>query len=65
MLVENMYSTTWYALPPKYRKMIHILQGQFRKRIQFTAFRIYPITMATFANALKFVYSIINIIRKY
>lgn len=63
MIINQTYFTTWYDLPAKFRKMFHILQGQIRKPIKIYVFLLYPVTMITFAQAVKFVYSVINLFR--
>lgn len=64
MLINEVYSTKWYELPPRYRKTIHIFQSQIQRPIHFFSFGMYPITMKTFAQSCRFVYSVINLLRR-
>lgn len=64
IMIKEVYSTTWYDLPPVYRKMFHILFSQIQQPIHFFAIQVYPVNMVTFARSVNFVYTVINLLRQ-
>lgn len=63
MLILEVYFTKWYELPPRYRKMIHVFQSQIQQPVQFFIYGIYPVSLKTFTQAIRFVYSVFNLLR--